>query len=275
LLSDPYLPLLLVAAFIAGGINAVAGGGTLFTFSAMGLSFAAQGIDAPLKLANTTNAALLTPASVSSAVAFATELRASLRRLVALAIPTVFGAYAGAVVLGGTTDETFRRIVPFLVLFAVLLFAFKDQINARVRLLRGQTTPSAPTSTANALSKGAWVWGLAFQFVIAFYGGYFGAGIGILMIASFSLMGMRDMNVMNAIKNPLAFLMNGIAAVRFASVGQVRWDYAIPLAVCAVVGGYLAARASRRVNQTYLRRFVIVYGCVVAAYLLARFWFGL
>jgi uncharacterized protein len=264
--SDPYWPVLLLAAFLAGSVNAVAGGGTLFSFSALGLSFNAQGMADSLKLANTTNAALLTPASISSALAFLKELRVYWRRLAILVIPTIIGAYTGAIVLGNTTDELFRRIVPFLVLFAVLLFAFKDQLNALVKRITGRAR-----GDGERISTLAWIGGGVFQFVIAFYGGYFGAGIGILMISSFSLMGMRDMHVMNAIKNPLAFLMNGVAAVRFALDGLVLWDYALPMAVCSILGGFLTARVSRRINQRYLRMFVIAYGCVIAAYMFARF----
>jgi uncharacterized protein len=267
--SDPYFPVLLIAAFIAGSINAVAGGGTLFSFSALGLSFGAQALSEPLKLANTTNSALLTPASISSALAFIKELRVHWRRLAILAVPTVLGAYSGALVLGNTSDSLFRRIVPFLVLFAVMLFAFKDRIGVLIRQLSGSTLQ--PAGPVGSIGTTAWVFGVGFQFLVAFYGGYFGAGIGILMISSFSLMGMRDMHVMNAIKNPLAFLINGVAALKFAFDGLVRWEYALPMAVCAIVGGFLTARVSRRINQSYLRAFVIAYGCVISAFLFARF----
>jgi hypothetical protein len=264
--SDPYWPLLLLTAFIAGGVNAVAGGGTLFTFSTLGLALNAQAIADPLKMANTTNAALLTPASISSALAFLKELRTHWRRLAILVGPTIIGAYSGAIVLGNTTDELFRQIVPFLVLFAVLLFAFKDHLNALVKRITGKDR-----GDGERISTLAWIGGGFFQFLIAFYGGYFGAGIGILMISSFSLMGMRDIHVMNAIKNPLAFLMNGVAALRFALNGQVLWQYALPMAVFSILGGFITARVSRRINQRYLRMFVIAYGCVIAVYLFARF----
>ncbi len=258
---------MLLAAFVAGSINAVAGGGTLFSFTALGLSF-------PLKIANATNSALLTPASISSALAFLKELRTYWRRFVILMIPTILGAYLGATVLINTSDELFRRVVPFLVLFAVLLFAFKDRLNALVKQLRGQSAPIVARTDIDPIGMPGWIWGACFQFLVAFYGGYFGAGIGILMISSFSLMGMRDMHVMNALKNPLAFLINGVAAIKFVADGLVQWDYALPMAVCAILGGFITARFSRRVNQKYLRAFVVAYGCVIAAFLFARYWFG-
>lgn len=263
--------IMLAAAFIAGSINAVAGGGTLFSFTALGLVH-------PLRFANATNAALLTPASISSALAFAKELRAQWRRFLLLLLPTILGAYLGAVVLVNTSDELFRRVVPFLILFAVLLFAFKDRLTQLVARMRGLTgaAPAAVSATSgdDHIRLPGWIWGIAFQFVIAFYGGYFGAGIGILMISSFNLMGMRDMHRMNSLKNPLAFIMNGVATLRFMAGGLVLWNYALPMAVFAIAGGFLAGRMSRRINQLYLRRFVIAYGFVISAYMFARYWLG-
>jgi uncharacterized protein len=259
--------IMLAAAFIAGSINAVAGGGTLFSFSALGLAL-------PLRLANATNAALLTPSAISASIVFLKELRRLWRRFVLLMLPTVLGAYLGAIVLVNTSDALFRRVVPFLILFAVMLFALKDPLTRWVRQLRGRGQREA-AHNAGAISLPGWIWGLGFQFVIAFYGGYFGAGIGILMISSFSLMGMDDMHEMNGLKNPLAALMNGIAAARFIGDGLVHWEYALPMAVCAMTGGFLAARVSKRINQKYLRGFVIVYGVIIAAYMFGRYWFGL
>ncbi len=255
--------LLLATAFIAGAINAVAGGGTLFSFTALSLHM-------NLQHANATNSALLTPASITSGLAFFAELRKHWRRFLILALPSAAGAWAGAVFLVSTSEDLFRRVVPFLILFAVLLFAFKDHLMTIVRRVR----PQSANANADRISLGGWVWGVVFQFVVAFYGGYFGAGIGILMISSFSLMGMRDMHEMNALKNPLAFLMNGAAALKYALGGLVHWEYALPMAACAIIGGLISARASRRINQLYLRRFVIAYGAVVAVYMFGRFWLG-
>ena len=254
--------LMLVAAFVAGAINAVAGGGTLFTFTALGLVM-------DLRHANATNSALLTPASFSSAIAFRQELALHWRRFVILAVPSLAGAWTGALGFVHTDNELFKRVVPFLILFAVLLFAFKDQFAAVVRRML-----AAPTVTADRdhIALSSWIAGSAFQFIVACYGGYFGAGIGILMIASFHLMGMRDLHVMNALKNPLACLMNGTATACFIFKGLIDWQYAIPMSVCAVLGGYSAALASRRINQKYLRWFVIGYGLVISVFLFVRYW---
>lgn len=260
--------IMLAAAFLAGGINAVAGGGTLFTFTALGLKL-------PLLHANATNSALLAPASLISAIAFARELRQHWRKFCILAIPSIAGSYAGAVVLANTSDEIFKRVVPFLILFAVLLFAFKDQFSAFVQKKLGRN-PKIATSQADQISLFGWLGGIIFQFVVAFYGGYFGAGIGILMITSFHLMGLRDLHVMNALKNPLAFLMNGMAALRLAldAGNLINWSYALPMSLCAITGGYLAAHASRKIPQKFLRVFVIGYGLVIAVFLFGRYWLG-
>lgn len=262
------LPLLLLAAFVAGSINAVAGGGTLFSFTA--LTF-----QVPLKFANATNSALLTPASITSAFAFLKELRSQWRLFVILMVPTLLGSYAGATTLINTSDEVFRRTVPFLILFAVLLFAFKDQITRLVKRI----SPNAEVAKVNEagephISPLGYMWGIVFQFITGFYGGYFGAGIGILMISSFSLMGLRDMHRMNALKNPLAFLINCVAAIRLFFDGLVVLPYAIPMAIAAIIGGYLTARMSRRINQKYLRAFVILYGLVIALFMFGRYWLG-
>lgn len=262
------LPLLLLAAFIAGAINAVAGGGTLFSFTALGLLI-------PLKNANATNSALLTPASLISALAFLKELRSQWRLFLILLIPTLLGSYAGATTLINTSDEAFRRTVPFLILFAVMLFAFKDQITQIVKQMRGTNVATTFNEVGEPhISPLGYVWGIGFQFITGFYGGYFGAGIGILMISSFSLMGLRDMHRMNALKNPLAFMINGVAAVRLFLDGLVILPLAIPMSIAAMAGGYISARMSRRINQKYLRRFVIIYGFVIAVYMFARYWLG-
>jgi hypothetical protein len=265
-MTTPYFALLLIAAFIAGGVNAVAGGGTLFTFTALGLQL-------PLKLANATNAAALAPAGLSSALAFLPELKSQWKRLIALLIPSALGSYLGALGLINTSDELFRRVVPFLVLFGVGLFAFKDHL---VRFAtRSKTSDNVSSRSVDEhISPLGYAWGILFQFIIGFYGGYFGAGIGILMISSFTLMGMRDLHRINAIKNPLAVATNGIAGIKFVIDGLVRLDLAIPMAIAAIVGGYSIAKLSRKINQRYLRAFVITYGCIVAAYLFVRYWLG-
>lgn len=252
------------AAFIAGGVNAVAGGGTIFSFSALSLSL-------PMVNANATNAAALWPGSLSSAYAYRKELGSNKTLFFILFVPTVIGALSGAVLLVNTSEALFRRIVPFLVLFALFLFAFKDQIMKVVR--KGKPIPVV--NGEPKLSPLAYVWGICFQFFIALYGGYFGAGMGILSLSSYTLMGLRDIHKMNALKNPLVVFINLLATFYFLADGKVNIPLAILMGIGALVGGYVAARLSKRISQNALRMFVIVMGLAVTIWLFYRslpFW---
>jgi hypothetical protein len=172
----------------------------------------------------------------------------------------VVGGLLGAVVLVSTTDELFRRVVPFLVLFATLLFASRDLIDRFV-------DRSAKGEHVSTLGR---IWGFLFQLFVATYGGYFGAGIGILMLASLSVMGLRDIHRMNGLKTLLATLINVIAFVYFAARGLVVWPIAVVMGIGSIVGGFAGARFARRVDQRLLRGFVIVVGLAVSAWFFFR-----
>ena len=245
---------LFVASIIGGGINSVAGGGTLITFPTL----IAFGI--PAVMANATNTAALLPGSISSAIAYRKDLIPQRSQLIKMAIPSMLGGLAGAVALIAA-PEIFGRIVPFLILFATLLFAGRNLFN---RLTKPNTSEDQPLTWAGNL------WGVLFLFVVALYGGYFGAGIGILMLASLSIMGMHNIHRMNALKTALAAAINGIALIYFIARGQIVWPVAILMAVGAIIGGYGGARLARRVNQNWIRGFVVVAGLAVSAWLLLR-----
>jgi hypothetical protein len=158
--------------------------------------------------------------------------------------------------------------VPFLVLFGLSLFTFKDQI---MRFTRKNTTNVITDANAQPhISLLGYIWGVCFQFLIALYGGYFGAGIGILSISSYSLMGLRDIHKMNALKNPLVLFMNLIASFYFLQEGKVIIPMAILMGVGALIGGYVAARLAKRISQMALRRFVIIMGLSVTLWLFVR-----
>jgi uncharacterized membrane protein YfcA len=252
------LVVLFLSAMLAGAINAVAGGGTIFSFTALSLSL-------PMINANATNSASLWAGSLSSAFSFRGQLRSQLREFLILLAPTVLGALTGAFVLTQTSELLFRRIVPFLILFAVSLFAFKDQIGRAFRRV-------SPAEHDGHISLLGFVWGVAFQFLVAFYGGYFGAGIGILMLSSFSLMGMRDIHKMNALKNPLAFVINGLAAIFLLLRGVVVIPLAILMGIGAMIGGYVSAHFSQRLDPRLIRGFVIFFGVLVSAWMFYRNW---
>jgi uncharacterized membrane protein YfcA len=234
---------LLVAAVVAGAINSVAGGGSLISFPSL------VAFGQPAILANATNTAALWPGTLSSAVAYRRDTLFHRDLLLTLLVPSMVGGLLGAVVLVITPPRLFDEVVPFLVLFATLLFALRDVI--------GRWT-------------GGRIWGFLFQLFVATYGGYFGAGIGILMLGSLSVMGLRDIHRMNGLKTVLGTLINVIAFVFFALKGLVVWRLAVLMAVGAIAGGWIGARTARRVDQRWLRAFIIAVGVVVSAWLFLR-----
>ncbi len=244
---------LFLAAMLAGGINSIAGGGTLVSFPAL-VAFGVPTINA-----NATNTSALWPGSVSGAIGYARDTARDHTLTLTLLIPSALGALLGAVVLVMTSEETFRRVVPFLVLFATLLFAFKD-VYARV-------TGRAASGHVSLFGR---VWGFLFQLFIASYGGYFGAGIGVLMLGSFSIMGMHDVHKMNAMKTILAAMINVIAFFYFVLRGLVIWHLVIWMAIGAIIGGYFGARLAKRIDQHKLRWFIILTGLVVSVWLFSR-----
>ncbi|MBI5876904.1 MAG: sulfite exporter TauE/SafE family protein [Chloroflexi bacterium] len=243
---------------VAGSINAIAGGGTVFSFTAL----AWTGMN--LIHANATNAAALVPGSLGGAFALRRELAAQRRSFVILLIPTLAGSLVGAFVVSSSSEDTFRRVVPWLVLFATGVFAGRNLI---VRMTTGQPAVGMTDPRIGWLSYAA---GILMQFVISFYGGYFGAGIGILMLTSLSIMGMHDVLKMNALKNILAVGINGTAAVFFIARGLVDWRFALLGMVCSLTGGYVVARFAKRINQNYLRVGIVVAGVVVSAWMFWR-----
>jgi uncharacterized protein len=246
---------LFVAGVVAGAINSVAGGGTLVSFP----SLIAYGI--PSILANATNTAAVCPGSVSSGFAYRKDLPEDKSLLWELLLPSFFGGLLGAVVLAVTPEKIFARIVPFLVLFATVIFGGRDYLARLFKIDNSQGT---------MIGKSGRIWGFCFQLFVAAYGGYFGAGIGILMLASLGLMGLSDIHRMNALKTFLASVINGVALVYFILKGLVVWPIAILMAAGAVLGGYWGARLAKRIPQHFLRLFIISVGLAVSLWLFAR-----
>jgi len=248
------LLLLFIAAMIGGAINSVAGGGSLIAFP----SLLAFGV--PPVIANATNTAALLPGSISSAFAYRQDIPSQRKLLLTLAIPSIIGGLIGAVALIAA-PQIFGRIVPYLVLFATLLFAGRNLFN---RMSKQNGDVDKPVSWAGNL------WGVLFQLAVATYGGYFGAGIGILMLASLSIMGLHNIHRMNAVKTVLAASINGVALIYFIIRGQVEWPLAILMAIGAVIGGYSGARLAKRIDQKYVRGFVVVAGLLVSVWLFIK-----
>ncbi len=242
-----------VAAWGAGMINSVAGGGTLLSFPTL------IWLGVPSVAANATSTVAIWPGSLGSVWGYRRELREVDRSLFLLAVPSAIGGLAGAVLLYRTPTELFDRLVPVLILFATCLFVVQEPIQRRFGLRTGPGTGSPWLS-----------WTMAFQLMVGLYGGYFGAGIGILMLAALSLMGHTDIHRMNAVKNLLAVCINGIAALYFVASGLVVWHDAGIMAAGSILGGVTGAGLARRLGRATVRRIVIAIGFGMAASLMAR-----
>lgn len=237
------------AAFAAGLINSIAGGGTLVSFPAL------LWLGRDPVLANATSTVALWPASLAGAYGFRREMEGGWRTLLLFAAPSLVGGVLGAVLLLRTPSETFGRLVPFLILFATLLLAAQEPISRRLRA--GREAEHTPT-------RAWWTGALIFQFLVGVYGGYFGAGIGILMLAALGLLGFSDIHRMNALKNLLAICINGVAAVYFIASGKVYWADVLVMTFAAIAGGYSGARLAYRLGRRFVRLAVILIGVVMS-----------
>lgn len=242
--------IIVIAAFVAGAINSIAGGGTLLSFPAL------VWIGRDPILANATNSVALWPGSLAGMVGFRRELASAKRWLLLLTIPSLLGGAAGAILLLRTSTKTFEQLVPFLILGATLLLAAQELITRRLsHMTQGRK----------------WiVFAFVFQFFVGVYGGYFGAGMGILMLAALGLIGLTDLHQMNGLKNLLAICINGIAAIYFAISGAVLWTDAAIMAAAAIAGGYLGASVARRLGRKFVRGVVIAIGLIMSVALFVR-----
>jgi uncharacterized membrane protein YfcA len=260
------LSFVVVAAAIGGAINSIAGGGTLVTFPAL------VGLGVPAIIANATSTVALWPGAIGSMFGYRNELAGARAWAIRFAVPSLVGGLLGALLLLRTPSDRFDRIVPWLVLGATLLFLIQRPLMAAIRKrseARGQrsiaTIDDADPATrppTNAL--------LLFQFAIAVYGGYFGAGIGILMLAALGFMGFTNIHRMNGLKNWGGLCMNLTAAATFTILGLVNWPVAIAMAIGATVGGYAGSRLAQRVPQNSVRALVIVIGFTASIWLFVQ-----
>lgn len=259
-LTDPRLLGVVVAAMLGGGVNAIAGGGTLLTFP----SLIALGVS-PI-VANATSTVALWPGTVSSMYGYRDALRGSQRWVRALALPSLIGGGIGAWLLLRTPPTRFAAIAPWLVLGATALFAMQGAI---ARITRG--APSEPSADAlDAAEQPIPPHVLAYQLVAGIYGGYFGAGIGIITLAVLGVLGLRDIHQMNGLKNWAGACMNFVAAATFAFTRLVSWPVALAMAVGSIAGGYVASRLAQKVPQIVVRRMVLGIGLTSGAVLLVQ-----
>jgi uncharacterized protein len=255
---------LCLTAFLAGGINALAGGGTLLTFPA--LAGVLGGSAEALVLANGTSTVALMPASIASAWGFRRETYELRKYLVWLVPPSFLGGTIGAWLLL-LDKQRFEGLVPWLILAAAALFTVQPYIAQRLARLQNRATTTGERSDIQWPSLAAMT---CLQFFIAVYGGYFGAGIGILMLSGLGMMGLSDMHEMNGLKSVLASVINGVAVAVFIVNGNIVWPYAAIMTATSIAGGYLAAHYSRRIPSRYVRWLVVVIGFALAAFYFGR-----
>lgn len=242
------LAVLFVCAFFGGAVNAIAGGGTLLTFPSL-LAFIN-----PVAASATSTTALL-PGSLAAGLGYRSELARCRRMLLILLPPSLIGGILGSFLLIRLSERIFASLVPWLLVAASVLLLLQRPIQRFV----GAHPHGQP--------KGATLWSVIFfQLLVGVYGGYFGAGIGILMLSSLAFTGIPDIHQMNAVKNILAATMNGVSVVIFVAAGIVHWEYAALMAVAAILGGYTGARVGRRLRPDYVRVIVVSIGFGVAAY---------
>lgn len=250
--------LLFVAAMLGGALNSVAGGGSFITFPALFFS------GVPPIQANATSTVALWPGSIASVSAYRREIAKQNRVLmIVLVSVSLLGGILGAVLLLHTPQATFVKLIPYLLLLATVLFAVSPFITARMR-------KRSPMSTESHIS---WVRlaGISLlQLIIAAYGGYFGGGIGIMMLASLGIMGMENIHEMNGLKTVLQSCINGVAVITFIIAGAVYWPEAIVMILGAIVGGFTGASVARRLDPRIVRGFVILVGTVMTIYFFVK-----
>lgn len=250
----PQAVLLFAIALAAGAQNSVAGGGSFLTVPALIFT----GV-LPIQ-ANATNTVALWPGTVASIPPYRDALDTERRTLLLLTAVSVVGGILGAIILLNTPQKAFLSILPLLLLGATALFAVGSPITERLRRSGRMRGPRWLVLAGVAL----------LQFVVSLYGGFFGGGIGILMLATLSLMGMRNIHTMNALKVVLASAINSVAVITFVLAGIVEWPQALVMMAGAIIGGWGGASLARKIDGRYIRIYVIVVGLAMSLVLFLR-----
>jgi uncharacterized protein len=232
------------AGLLSGIVNAIAGGGTFLTFGAMTLA------GLPPISANATSSIVQFPGYITSALAYKREIAREWKAILILSAISVAGAFGGALLLLSLSNPSFKSLVPWLLLVATALFAAGPKLKPKVE---AEHPPNSPI-------------GIATQFIVSIYGGFFGAGMGIMMLASLGLATGGEYHRLNAIKNFLAIVIAAVAIVVFTAGGAINWLYAIVMLPGAGLGGYLGVYAAKRIPQVWLRYAVIAVGLFLAVY---------
>lgn len=249
--------LLFLAALAAGAINSVAGGGTLLTYPAL-LAFGVPYVDA-----NATSTVALVPGSVSAWWGYRDEMGSSRRELLWMGVPSLLGGFIGARSAATVSNALFGHLVPWLIFLATALFMIQEPVRRRMARRVESGEAQAPTQTTRRMLMVG-----VFQFFVALYGGFFGAGIGILMLAALGFLGMSNIHRMNGLKNFAAVCINGVGALTFIAYHRVHWPLAALMAVGAILGGLGGAGLAQRIGQQNVRRVVIGVGLSLGVWLL-------
>ncbi len=245
---------LVVAAFIAGALNAVAGGGSFLSFPAL------LGVGVLPIQANATNTVALWPGQLTSIAGFFADLKSHRRLLFPVCSAAFVGGLCGAVVLLHTGQATFMALVPWLLLFATVLFAVSAPVS---RWLRERVSHLPAKETAIM----PLVIGLA---AVCFYIGYFGAGAGFLVMSVLALLGIQEINQINALKVVATTVANGIAVATFIVENQIVWRYCLLMMIAAAIGGFLGAHYSRGLNPRVLRGMIVSIGLAMSIYFFVK-----
>jgi uncharacterized membrane protein YfcA len=244
---------LCLTALAAGAINSVAGGGTLLTFPVL---FAAIGTTAADSVvANGTSTVALIPGALAAIWGYRRELQPVRQWAWRLALPSLIGGIIGSLLVVWRPDS-FKAAIPWLILTAALLFALQPLIARWTGI--GRPRSEISSNATNAI--------MVLQLAIAIYGGYFGAGIGILMLSSLGMMGLSDIHQMNALKSLLGAVINSVSVVVFVANDCVNWPFALAMGAASIVGGYAGARVARRLNRNLVRMVVVAIGFTLAAW---------
>jgi uncharacterized membrane protein YfcA len=240
---------LFFAGVLGGALNSVAGGGSFIAFPALLFT------GVPPIPANATNTIALWTAAAASGGAYRKQLNVPRRVMIPLLAASLIGGLAGAVLLLKTPAQTFMRVLPWLTLGATLLFAFGRKLaGGRKSVIEHRASAAALAGTT------------LFQFCVAVYGGYFGGGMGIVMLAMLAALGMTDIHAMNALKSVLGFVINGVAVVTFIVASAVYWRPGIVMIVGGIAGGYLGAHYALKLPQFWIRVFVVLVGAGMTVY---------
>ncbi|MFN7989153.1 MAG: sulfite exporter TauE/SafE family protein [Thermoanaerobaculia bacterium] len=247
---------LLASSFGAGVMNALAGGGTILTFPTLVL------LGIPAIQANATSTVALLPGAAASMAGYRREVATHRAWLKTLFLPSLVGGAVGSVLLLRTPEKIFASLAPYLVLFATLLFLLQIVLSKR----KGEVEAHAPHGPTTA----RWGVATAAQLAVAVYGGYFGAGIGILMLVLLGFLGLTDIHAMNGLKNFFGITINLVAATWFVINGAVLWPVALVMVAGATAGGWAGAHFARRIGKEKARAAVVVIGLGVTVVLLLQ-----